>query len=118
MSTTGRAWRSTKGVLCPKPPNVKNSGIVIRCFRGRDSRRSRFSVRQLFRAPIHRPHKKSNRAFRFLGQAIGAAFSGLVFDLTGSYHFAFIMLAVFGNAAIGLILLTKPPLARVKAQAL
>ena len=52
-----------------------------------------------------------------LGQAIGAVFSGLVFDITGSYHFAFITLAVFGIAAIGLILLTKPPHLAAKAPA-
>ena len=47
--------------------------------------------------------------FVSLGQAVGAVFSGLVFDLTGSYHAAFITLAVLGVATIGLILLTKPP---------
>lgn len=47
--------------------------------------------------------------FVSLGQAIGAVFSGLVFDLTGSYHTAFMTLAVFGIATVGLILLTKPP---------
>ena len=56
--------------------------------------------------------------FVSLGQAIGAVFSGLVFDITGSYHFAFITLAVFGIAAIGLILLTKPPHLAAKAPAL
>ena len=55
--------------------------------------------------------------FVSLGQAIGAVFSGLVFDITGSYHFAFITLAVFGIAAIGLILLTKPPHLAAKAPA-
>jgi MFS family permease len=47
--------------------------------------------------------------FVSLGQAVGAIFSGLVFDTSGSYHFAFITLAVVGIATIGLILLTKPP---------
>ncbi len=55
--------------------------------------------------------------FVSLGQAIGVVFSGLVFDITGSYHFAFITLAVFGIAAIGLILLTKPPHLAAKAPA-
>jgi cyanate permease len=44
-----------------------------------------------------------------LGQAVGAIFSGLVFDISGSYHFAFITLALVGVGTIGLILLTKPP---------
>ncbi|MFB3120114.1 MAG: MFS transporter, partial [Stenotrophomonas maltophilia] len=56
--------------------------------------------------------------FVSLGQAIGAVFSGLVFDITGSYHFAFLTLAVFGIAAIGLILLTKPPRLTAKTPAL
>ena len=47
--------------------------------------------------------------FVSLGQAVGAVFSGLVFDLTGSYHVAFVTLAILGVATIGLILLTKPP---------
>lgn len=47
--------------------------------------------------------------FVSLGQAIGAIFSGLVFDISGSYHFAFITLGLVGIATIGLILLTKPP---------
>jgi len=55
--------------------------------------------------------------FVSLGQAIGVVFSGLVFDITGSYHFAFITLAVIGIAAIGLILLTKPPHLAAKAPA-
>ena len=54
--------------------------------------------------------------FVSLGQAIGALFSGLVFDLTGSYHLAFIILTMFGIAAIALILLTTPPQLRAKAQ--
>ena len=55
--------------------------------------------------------------FVSLGQAIGAVFSGLVFDITGSYHFAFITLAVFGIAAIGLSLMTEPPHLAAKAPA-
>jgi len=47
--------------------------------------------------------------FVSLGQAVGAVFSGLVFDLTGNYHAAFVTLAILGVATIGLILLTKPP---------
>jgi sugar phosphate permease len=47
--------------------------------------------------------------FVSLGQAVGAVFSGLVFDLTGSYQTAFLTLAILGVATIGLILLTKPP---------
>ena len=47
--------------------------------------------------------------FVSLGQAVGAIFSGLVFDISGSYHFAFITLALVGVGTIGLILLTKPP---------
>jgi sugar phosphate permease len=47
--------------------------------------------------------------FVSLGQAVGAIFSGLVFDISGSYHFAFITLGVVGIGTIGLILLTKPP---------
>jgi len=47
--------------------------------------------------------------FVSLGQAIGSIFSGLVFDISGSYHFAFITLGIVGIGTIGLILLTKPP---------
>ena len=44
-----------------------------------------------------------------LGQAVGAIFSGLVFDVSGSYHLAFITLGMVGVGTIGLILLAKPP---------
>ena len=47
--------------------------------------------------------------FVSLGQAIGAVFSGLVFDRTGSYYFSFIVLASLGFATIVILLLTKPP---------
>ncbi len=54
--------------------------------------------------------------FVSLGQAIGAVFSGVVFDFTGSYQFAFGTLAVFGAATIGLILFTKPPQSKATTQ--
>ena len=44
-----------------------------------------------------------------LGQAIGAVFSGLIFDLTRSYHLSFVVLAILGFATIFILLLTKPP---------
>ena len=47
-----------------------------------------------------------------LGQAVGAIFSGLVFDVTESYHLAFITLGMVGVGTIGLILLAKPPQVR------
>ena len=49
-------------------------------------------------------------AFVSLGQAIGAVFSGLIFDFTGSYHYAFATLAVLGFATMLVLLLAKPPL--------
>ena len=48
--------------------------------------------------------------FVSLGQAIGAVFSGLIFDFTGSYHYAFATLAVLGFATMLVLLLAKPPL--------
>ena len=48
--------------------------------------------------------------FVSLGQAIGAVFSGLIFDFTGSYHYAFAILAGLGFATMFLLLLAKPPL--------
>ena len=47
--------------------------------------------------------------FVSLGQAIGALFSGIIFDVTGSYKFAFVVLAIVGFATIGLLLATRAP---------
>ncbi len=47
--------------------------------------------------------------FVSLGQAIGAVFSGLVYDLTGSYHHAFVVLAVTAVATIVVLSMIKPP---------
>ena len=47
--------------------------------------------------------------FVSLGQAIGALFSGIIYDLTGSYKDAFLILAILGFATIGLLLLTREP---------
>jgi len=47
--------------------------------------------------------------FVSLGQAIGAVFSGIIYDVTGSYKDAFIVLAIVGFATIGLLLITRAP---------
>ena len=43
------------------------------------------------------------------GQAIGGLFSGIIYDVTGSYKFAFVVLAMVGFATIGLLLATRAP---------
>ena len=45
-----------------------------------------------------------------LGQAIGAIFSGIIYDVTGSYKDAFLVLSILGFATIGMLLLTRAPL--------
>jgi sugar phosphate permease len=45
-----------------------------------------------------------------LGQAIGGLFSGIVYDVTGSYRDAFIVLAIVGAATIALLLSTRAPI--------
>jgi sugar phosphate permease len=47
--------------------------------------------------------------FVSLGQAIGGLFSGIVYDVTGSYRDAFIVLAIVGAATIALLLSTRAP---------
>jgi len=47
--------------------------------------------------------------FVSLGQAIGALFSGIIYDTTGSYKDAFIVLSVLGFATIAMLLLTRVP---------
>ena len=47
--------------------------------------------------------------FVSLGQAIGAVFSGIVYDVTGSYKDAFLILAILGFATIAMLLLTRAP---------
>ena len=47
--------------------------------------------------------------FVSLGQAIGALFSGIVYDVTGSYRLAFIVLAIIGFVAVAMLLMTRPP---------
>jgi len=47
--------------------------------------------------------------FVSLGQAIGALFSGIIYDVTGSYKDAFLVLSILGFATIGMLLLTWAP---------
>ncbi len=47
--------------------------------------------------------------FVSLGQAIGGLFSGIIFDVTGSYKLAFVVLAIVGFATIALLLATRSP---------
>ena len=47
--------------------------------------------------------------FVSLGQAIGALFSGIVYDVTGSYTYAFIVLATVGFVTIAILLMTRAP---------
>ena len=56
--------------------------------------------------------------FVSLGQAIGAVFSGLIYDITGTYQNAFLILAALGFATIFMLLLTRQPVrASVKVEA-
>ena len=48
-------------------------------------------------------------SFVSLGQAIGAVFSGVVFEVTGSYTAAFLCFLVLGLLTVFLILFIKPP---------
>ena len=43
------------------------------------------------------------------GQAIGGLFSGIIYDVTGSYKLAFVVLAIVGFATIALLLATRAP---------
>ena len=45
-----------------------------------------------------------------LGQAIGGLFSGIVYDVTGSYRDSFIVLAIVGATTIALLLSTRAPI--------
>ncbi len=47
--------------------------------------------------------------FVSLGQAIGALFSGIVHDVTGSYKDAFLVLSILGFATIAMLLATRAP---------
>ena len=47
--------------------------------------------------------------FVSLGQAIGALFSGIIYDVTGSYKDAFLILAILGLATIAMLLATREP---------
>lgn len=47
--------------------------------------------------------------FVSLGQAIGAVFSGIIYDLTGSYKDAFIVLSILGFATIAMLLMARAP---------
>ena len=47
--------------------------------------------------------------FVSLGQAIGAVFSGIIYDVTGSYKDAFLILSILGFATIGMLLMTRAP---------
>ena len=47
--------------------------------------------------------------FVSLGQAIGALFSGIVYDVTGSYKDAFLVLSILGFVAIVMLLATRAP---------
>ena len=44
-----------------------------------------------------------------LGQAIGAVFSGIIYDVTGSYKDAFWVLGILGFATIAMLLATRAP---------
>ena len=44
-----------------------------------------------------------------IGQAIGTVLAGLVFDLTGSYAYAFMTFAAMGGLATVLVLFARPP---------
>ena len=44
-----------------------------------------------------------------LGQAIGAIFSGIIYDVTGSYKDAFLVLSILGFATIAMLLATRAP---------
>ena len=48
--------------------------------------------------------------FVSLGQAIGALFSGIVYDVTGSYKDAFLVLSILGFATIAMLLATRAPM--------
>jgi cyanate permease len=47
--------------------------------------------------------------FVTLGGAVGAVTSGIIFDVTGSYHTAFIVFSGVGLAAILPLLMAQPP---------
>jgi len=47
--------------------------------------------------------------FVSLGQAIGALFSGIIYDVTGSYKDAFLILAILGFGTIAMLLATREP---------
>ena len=47
--------------------------------------------------------------FVSLGQAIGAVFSGIVYDVIGSYKDAFLILGILGFATIVMLLATRSP---------
>ena len=47
--------------------------------------------------------------FVSLGQAIGALFSGIVYDVTGSYKDAFLVLSILGFVTIAMLLATRAP---------
>lgn len=47
--------------------------------------------------------------FVSLGQAIGAIFSGIIYDVTGSYKDAFLILSLVGFATIAMLLATREP---------
>ena len=48
-------------------------------------------------------------SFVSLGQAIGALFSGIVYDITGSYKDAFLVLSILGFATVAMLLTTRTP---------
>ena len=47
--------------------------------------------------------------FVSLGQAVGAVLSGAIFDITGSYHAAFLTFAALSALTILTLLVAKPP---------
>jgi len=54
--------------------------------------------------------------FVSLGQAIGAVFSGIIYDVTGSYKDAFLILGILGFATIAMLLARRAPRKAVEAE--
>jgi hypothetical protein len=44
-----------------------------------------------------------------VGRVLGAMLGGIVFDMTGSYHIAFLSTAIAFFIAVGVLAITRPP---------